>query len=444
MRYIPATKNIEYEILDSMGISSFDDLIKIVPEELRSSSDIGIGKPLSEMELLNLSNSIAKINQSASDKINFVGGGVYDHFIPAAVNFLSSRSEFYTAYTPYQAEVSQGTLQAMYEFQTLICELSGMDASNASLYDGASAVAEACSMALAISRKKKIILSSLLTPQYQEVIKTYMANRDVEIISIPENNGKSDINWISSNLDNAACVIIQSPNYYGQLEDWNLFKERMENSKALLIAVSNPLDLSVIKSPGECGADIYAGEGQSLGNAMAYGGPYLGLIATKSKYVRKMPGRIIGKTTDIEGKEGFVLTLQTREQHIRREKATSNICTNQGLLALRATIYLSLMGKIKYPELAKLCSNKAHYAADRISQIPGFSVQYGKEFLKEFVVKCPQSSKEITQIAEENGFFLTSIPGDQTDRLLLIAVTEKRTKNEIDALIKFLSDLVKS
>ncbi|MBT3251022.1 MAG: aminomethyl-transferring glycine dehydrogenase subunit GcvPA [Candidatus Marinimicrobia bacterium] len=442
MRYIPTTENIERDILENMGLDNFDDLIKIVPDKLRSRLDVGIGKPLSEMELLNLSNSIAETNQSAFEKINFIGGGVYDHFIPAAVNFISSRSEFYTAYTPYQAEVSQGTLQAMYEFQTLICELSGMDASNASLYDGASAVAEACSMALAISRKKKIILSSLLTPQYQDVIKTYMANRGVELLYIPDNNGKTDIDWISSNLEDAACVIIQSPNYYGQLEDWSLFKEKMINSKALLIAVSNPLDLSIIKSPGECGADIYAGEGQSLGNAMAYGGPYLGLIATKTKYVRKMPGRIIGKTTDIEGKEGFVLTLQTREQHIRRENATSNICTNQGLLALRATIYLSLMGKVKYPELAELCTYKAHYTADKISQIPGFSVQFGNEFLKEFVIKCPSSAKEIIRMGEEKGFFLSSLAGDQTDRLLLIAVTEKRTKDEIDMLIDFLSDPV--
>ncbi len=439
MHYIPVTPDTEREMLQAAGVSSFDELISIVPDELRIKEPIGVGDALSEQELLNLSHRIASQNHAAGNQLNFMGGGAYDHFIPAAVDFLAGRSEFYTAYTPYQAEVSQGTLQAMYEFQTMICELSGMDVANASLYDGGSAVAEACSMSLAATRKNKVLLSGTMNPRYIEVIRTYMENRDVEIIILPHENGRTTLDISEELLGNAACVAVQSPNYFGLVEDWTVFSEKISAHPALLIAVSNPTDLSLLKPPGDCGAHIFAGEGQALGNPLSFGGPYLGLMAVKMKLVRKMPGRIIGRTRDLNGKEGFVLTLQTREQHIRRENATSNICTNQGLMALRATIYLSLMGKLNFPALAKMCFDKAHYTAKKISQLPGFSIKYDNRFLKEFVVSCPVSVDRIIKDGEKNGFFLSPVEGDSSDSLLLIAVTEKRSREDIDKLLTFLS-----
>jgi len=438
MHYIPCTDAQEKELLSKIGVSTFEELIEIIPSNLRVKDEIGIGMPLSEFESERVAKSLISKNITASENLCFLGGGAYDHFVPKAVDAIAARSEFYTAYTPYQAEVSQGTLQYLYEFQTMVCELSGMDVANASLYDGASAVAEACSLALSSTRYSKIAISKTVNPKYCEVVETYLQNRDVEIIFIDAEDGKTDFSQIENHIEGLAGLVVQSPNYYGVLENWTSAKEKLENSKTLLIAVSDPVSLSIIKSPGDCGADIYAGEGQSLGNYMSYGGPFLGLLAVKSQLVRRMPGRIIGKTVDKEGKEGFVLTLQTREQHIRRENATSNICTNQGLIALRATIYMSLMGKAGLPALARMCFEKVQYTARKLSELKNISFPFGMDFIKEFTIKINHSAEELKLNALKKSIFINTIDGDKTDSLIQICVTEKRTIQEIDTLIKFL------
>ena len=438
MHFIPSTIEEEKELLTASGVASFSDLVKIIPPQLRLKKDVGIGHPLSELEIETELQQLSQENQS--DNICFLGNGIYDHFIPKAVDFLCSRSEYYTAYSPYQAEVSQGTLQFLYEFQTMICELSGMDIANASLYDGASAIAEACLLALSVTRKSTILYSSFLNAPYIHVMQSYLSGKDINIVEIPMNNGITDLDQITSNIDDLAAVIIQSPNTLGLLENWELTKEKLAGSNALLIAVGDPIAISVIKTPCECGADIYVGEGQTLGNPMNYGGPLLGLMAIKEKYKRRMPGRIIGKTVDKKNNTGFVLTLQTREQHIRREKATSNICTNQGLLALRATIYLSLMGKNGLPYISRLCYQKAQYAAAQISELKNFSLKYGKEILKEFVVETSSSAKKIVDYCLQKGILIQCVNRDEDDSLILIAVTEKRTKEEIDKLVEILEE----
>lgn len=438
MHYIPCTDSQEKELLAKIGISNFEELIDIIPSSLRVKDEIGVGAPLSEIEIERASKALISKNKIASENLCFLGGGVYDHFIPKAVDAIAARSEFYTAYTPYQAEVSQGTLQYLYEFQTMICELSGMDVANASLYDGASAVAEACALALSATRYSKIAISKSVNPKYSEVVKTYLKNRDIEIIFIDTVDGKTDLSQIENHIDGLAGIVIQSPNYYGILEDWTKAKENLSGFKALLIAVSDPVSLSIIKSPGDSDADIYAGEGQSLGNYMSYGGPFLGLLAVKDKLVRKMPGRIIGKTLDKEGKQGFVLTLQTREQHIRRENATSNICTNQGLLALRATIYMSLLGKSGLPALAKLCFDKSQFLASKLSELKNVSFPFGMNFIKEFTIQIKSSAEDAKLNALKESIFFNTIDGDDSDSLIQICVTEKRTLKEIATLIDFI------
>ena len=432
--YIPSNKKDEKEILDILEISSFEDLIKIIPKKLRVENGIlGLNSGISELELTNFINSI---NNNDNNKVCFSGGGVYDHYVPKIIDFIASRSEFNTAYTPYQPEVSQGTLQYIYEFQSMICELSGLDIANASLYDGASALAEACSLAISHTGNKKILISKTINPSYVEVTKTYLKYRDVEFIYLPEKEGITDLNCIKDiNLDEIACIAVQSPNFFGYIEDWNIFSQILKDSKALLIAISDPTALSILESPGKCNADIYVGEGQPLGNYLSYGGPNLGLFAIKENLKRKLPGRVVGKTNDMNGKSGFVLTLQTREQHIRRSKATSNICTNQGLVALRSVIYMSLLGKEGLPELTTLCFEKAQYAADKIKEIDGFSLYFNKrEFIKEFTVKTKFSAEKIKQSAEENNILFDIVDKN----LIKFSFTEKRSKSDIDTLVNFL------
>ncbi|MAM05852.1 MAG: aminomethyl-transferring glycine dehydrogenase [Candidatus Marinimicrobia bacterium] len=432
MKYIQNTNKDIQKMLKEIGVKSFDSLIESIPSEIRFKDSFNIGDALSEYELI-LETSKLKNN----NLICFMGNGIYDHYVPSVVDFISSRSEFYTSYTPYQAEVSQGTLQYLYEFQSMIASLSGMEVSNASLYDGASALAEACSMAINISKKKTILLSSTINSKYIDVVKTYLSNRGIEIHLLPAESAYTSMNAIEKyNLSDIACIAIQSPNNYGLIENWSKWSDRIE-SETLLIGVSDPMALPIIKSPGDCGVDIYCGEGQSLGNYMNLGGPVLGLISTNRKYVRKMPGRIIGKTEDLDSKEGYVLTLQAREQHIRRDKANSNICTNQSLLALRSTIYMSLLGDSGLRKIAELCFSKAQYAANKISEIDGFSILYNDyNFIKEFIVLTKFSTKKIISEAQKEGIGLSSA-GNNDDKLL-IAVTEKRTKEEIDKLVDFL------
>ena len=430
MKYIPCTKEEEKEIIDFLGYKSFQDFISFVPNNLLLKSNYNISKPLSEIDLIEHMNDISSKN---NEGVSFIGAGAYDRYIPSVIDFIASRSEFYTAYTPYQAEVSQGTLQYIYEYQSMICSLSGMDAANASLYDGASAVAEAVILSHSHNKKNKILISPYLNRNYISVLETHVKNLNLELIKIPESkNGVIDIKSLKLLISNdISSIVVQSPNYLGQLEDWSGIKEEIGDRNSLLIAVSDPLSLAVIKPPGDCGADIYVGEGQSLGNYLSFGGPYLGIMAVKNKLIRKLPGRIVGKTVDVDGKIGYTLTLQTREQHIRREKATSNICTNQGLVALRATIYISLLGRKGLEDVNKLSISKAHYMADQIDQIDGFEVKYKKNFLNEFVVQTTVSADLLSQYFLKYKYNLHPISENE----LLIAVTEKRSKKQIDSLL---------
>ena len=379
-------------------------------------------------------------NISSKNKsgVSFIGCGAYDRYVPSIVDFISSRSEFYTAYTPYQAEVSQGTLQYIYEYQSMICSLSGMDAANASLYDGASAVAEAVLLSHSYNNKNKILVSPYLNRNYLSVLESHIKNLNLEIIKLPKSkDGVVSLKSVSESMnDNISGLIVQSPNYFGQLEDWSQIKEKMNDSNALLISVSDPIALSSIRPPGKCGADIYVGEGQSLGNYLSYGGPYLGIIAVKENLIRKLPGRIVGKTVDINGKTGYTLTLQTREQHIRRERATSNICTNQGLISLRAAIYLSLLGKKGISKINELCTSKAYYLSRKIDSLGDYKVLYKNNFLNEFVVETTIPSKILSKKCLKEGIHIHPI----SENKILIAVTEKRSKIQMDTLVSILKD----
>ena len=448
--YIPATDAEEQAMLEAMGLSSFDQLVDIIPSPLRVTGELGLGPGLSELEVTAELTRLAQRNRPSSTGACFLGGGAYDHYTPEAVKAIVSRSEFYTAYTPYQAEVSQGTLQVMYEFQTMVCELSGLDVANASLYDGASAAAEACSMALAITGRERILLPETVHPHTRAVIQTYLQHRDAEIIPVASLNGRVDLGDLSAKAPGAAGVVVQSPNVLGLVEDWAAVREVLTDGtlstgsgrdsaqgSALLIASADPLTLGLLESPGGCGADIYVGEGQTLGLPLSYGGPYLGLMATRIRYIRRLPGRIVGRTVDQAGEPGFVMVLRTREQDIRREKATSNICTNQGLLALWATVYLSLLGKGGLGQLARLCFDRSQYLGRAIAQLPGYQLPFGSGYVKEFVVRTPQPANEIRAQAEQAGLFM-GVLNWQGEDLLQLAVTEKRTQAELDAVIAFL------
>ena len=435
MRYIPTTCIEEQELLAASGSDKFSDLIEIIPSKYILDADLGIGDPLSEVDIERELQQLSEKNTTAG--ICFIGGGIYDHFIPKAVDFISGRSEFYTAYTPYQAEVSQGTLQYLYEYQSMICELSGMDIANASLYDGASAVAEACMLSFSVTNKDTILYSATLNKHFIDVMKTCLSGQNVKLVEIPQKNGITDLSLITKYKDDISAVIIQSPNTYGIIENWKNAKLLLQGSKALLIASGDPLTLSLLKNPAECGADIYIGDGQTLGNPMNYGGPLLGILAVKDTYKRRIPGRLVGKTIDQNGQDGFVLALQTREQHIRRDKATSNICTNQGLLALRATIYMALMGKSGLPYVAQLSYQKAQYSAHGIDKLPCYALKYGTQFVKEFVIETEHNVGSLTQHCADKGFIIQNIH-DSLENCFQIAVTEKRTKQEIDNLIQCL------
>jgi len=377
------------------------------------------------------------MNRPATTGICFLGGGVYDHYTPEAVKAIAQRSEFYTAYTPYQAEVSQGTLQVMYEFQSLVCELSGLDVANASLYDGASAAAEACSLALGVTGREKILLPETLRPNTRAVIKAYLQNRSAEIVYVNGRDGRVDLDDLAAKSADAAGLVIQSPNMLGLLEDWAAAREALADESTLLIADADPLTLGIQESPGAAGADVYVGEGQSLGIPLSYGGPYLGLMATREKYIRRLPGRIAGRTLDQDGQPGFMMVLRTREQDIRREKATSNICTNQGLMALWATIYLSLLGKEGLQQLARLCFDKSQYLGRTIAELPGFELPFGYGYVKEFVVRTPIPAQDLRVKTEAEGFFVGTVHWQGED-LLHLAVTEKRTRAEMANLVDFL------
>ncbi len=443
MSYLPHTPREREEMLQAIGVQNVDDLFANIPKDLLSGPP-HIPSGLSEMEVLRLVDTLAAKNQDLEHRPSFLGAGAYHHYIPSAVGAITGRSEFYTSYTPYQAEVSQGTLQVIYEYQTLIAELTALDVSNASLYDAATAIAEATTMAINHTRRDRIAITSGVHPEYREVLRTYMTGQGFELVEIDE-AWVCDPASAEQQLDESiAGLIVQSPNFWGAIEPMSQLADLAHAHGALLIVAVNPLSLALLAPPGEYGADLAVGCGQPFGIPLQYGGPYLGVIAARSDLVRRLPGRIAGATVDKEGRRGYVLTLQAREQHIRREKATSNICTNHALMALTATVYLSLMGKEGLRQVANLCLQKAHYAAEQISRIPGFSLAYEAPFFNECTVQTPVPAAEV------NRFLLTrDIVGGYDlarsdpamDHYLVLAFTEMNTRQEIDDLAAMLQDL---
>jgi glycine dehydrogenase subunit 1 len=439
MSYVPNTDQNRKEMLAKIGAKDFSELIQAIPDSIRLQDALKLPPPLSELELTRLLAEMASQNKHTGQMVCFLGGGAYDHFIPAIVDHIVSRSEYYTAYTPYQAEVSQGTLQSIYEFQSLICELTGMDVANASMYDGATASAEAALMAHAYTGRNEILVSGSVNPNYREVLNTYCGSIKLKVSTLPLEEGLVDLEALRKKLsDKVACVIIQTPNFFGILEKVSEIEPLVHSAGALLVLVCDPISLGILKTPGEHKADIAVGEGQALGNNLSLGGPYLGYFACKQDLVRRMPGRIVGVTTDTEGRRGFVLTLQTREQHIRREKATSNICTNEALCALSASIYLSIMGKSGIRKVAELCLQKSHYAADQITKIDGFKQRFSAPFFKECVIETSIPPKKIIRSLLKRNIFagMDLSPFDRKlKNQLLVCVTERRTKEEIDYLV---------
>lgn len=441
MRYIPNSAGERRSMLADIGRSRIEDLFQQIPEHLRLNEPIGIGQPISEPELLAYFRGLAGSN--GIDYQSFLGAGAYSHFIPVIIDSLISRAEFFTAYTPYQPELSQGTLQYIFEFQTMICQLTGMEVANASLYDGSTGVAEAVLMANRVNRRDKFLISGSLHPQYREVISTYTQNLGLKV-EYASNTGAGTLDANSLAVDKqTSAVVVQSPNFFGCIEDIEAIAGAVHDAGALLIvAISEPMSLGMLKPPGACGADIVVGESQSFGIPLSYGGPYCGMFATLEKYVRQMPGRLVGEAYDDQGRRGYVLTLSTREQHIRREKATSNICTNQGLFALMSTIYLSTMGRRGLQEVARQNAQKAHYAAAEIAKLDRFELEFSAPFFNEFVVRTPRPATEVAKrlLREKiiGGVALESFYHDMTNSLL-VCVTETAKKESIDNLVEAIS-----
>ncbi len=441
--FIPHTDSERQEMLKTIGKNSLAELFNVIPETFRN-PELELPAALSEMEALQQLSEWSEANNACGDMVCFLGSGAYNHYIPAAVDFLLHRGDFFTAYTPYQPEISQGTLQAIFEFQSLISNLTGMEVANASHYDGATAAAEACISAFHQFKGKrpKFILSPLLNPQYRETIRTYFGLLEEAQIVIPES---LDANALEKLIDDqTALVMVQYPDFLGNIQDWSALTGTAHEKGALVAVSANPLALGLLKPPADFGVDFVLGEGQPLGIPMSFGGPYLGFFATRKELVRKISGRIVGETVDKDGRRGYVLTLTAREQHIRREKATSNICSNQGLMALAATIYMSLLGKSGLYKVAELCYQKAHYAAEQISRIKGYRLVNTQPFFHEFVIECPFDVGDINAHLLEHGIIggydlEKSYPSMQNR--MLIAVTEMNSKDEIDALVEVLAEV---
>ena len=443
MSYIPHTEAEIEAMLAQIGVASVDRLFDAVPPPHRFPR-LDLPAPMSEMEVAAEMLALSESNDHAGDYANFRGAGAYHHYIPSLVNHILLRGEFYTAYTPYQPEVSQGTLQAVYEYQSMMCALTGMEAANASHYDGATSLAEAITVALDASRRrrKKVILSHAINPQYREVARTYHQGRDVRIVG---DRGRADLPELVDMLDeDTAMLALQYPDFFGRIENIAPLAEAAHAVGALLVVVANPMALSILRSPGELGADIVVGEGQPLGIPLSFGGPYLGYFAIRKKHVRRIAGRIIGETLDADGKRAYVMTLRPREQDIKRERASSNICTNQGLMALAAAVYLSLMGMNGMRRVGELNWHKAHYAADEIDKLPGFSVDRRKPFFNEFAVRCPRPVAEINQALLAEGIIGGIDLGQHYFHLedhALLCVTECNSRAEIDALVDALGSV---
>lgn len=445
MPFIANTDEQRREMLKAIGVDRFEALIDNIPDEVRLNRPLEIPPALSQFEVARHLAALAEKNRNLQDFTSFLGAGAYDHYIPPAVNHILSRPEFYTSYTPYQPEVAQGNLQVIYEYQSMICELTGMYAANASMYDGGSALAEAVLMAHAATNRPKVLLPDAVHPYYRQIIATYTENLDIELIPIDTyKTGVTPLDALQDQLDDSvSAVILQHPNFFGNLEDVAAVGKLAHDYGALFIVAVDPLSLAILEPPGRYGADIVVGEAQCFGNALSFGGPYVGIFATTEALLRRIPGRIAGATVDRHGRRGFVLTLQTREQHIRREKATSNICTNQALNATAATVYLALMGREGLREAANHCLQKAHYLAQRIADLEGFSLAYDAAFFKEFVVRTPVPAATICERLLNDRIFagvpLSRFYGD--DHAMLVAVTEKRTREELDRFVERLARL---
>jgi glycine dehydrogenase subunit 1 len=450
MRYIPNTEAECHAMLEAMGLSAIEALFDSIPEELRFAGPLDIPKALSEQEVLRQMRTLAGRNANVEDYAAFLGAGAYHHFIPSIVPVLTSRGEFMTAYTPYQPEMAQGTLQAVYEYQTLICQLTDMEVANASLYDASTGVAEAVLMARRLTQRDEVLLSEAVHPEYRAVLRTYVQNLGMQVCEIPvDEAGQTPLSQVQERLSpRTACVVMQSPNFWGVIEDLTGFAEVVQRDMALLVQViAEPVSLGLLKPPGAWGADIVVGEGQSFGNTLSYGGPYLGFFATRDRYVRQMPGRLVGETIDTEGRRGYVLTLSTREQHIRREKATSNICTNEGLCALTATIHLCTLGKIGLRRLAELNLQRATYARQQLAAIPGCRIPFTGPTFNEFVLETPQlAATLIRQLSMQHllpGLDLGRFDSERSHQLLM-CVTEMNSRAEIDQLCAALSTAIRA
>ncbi len=443
--YIPHTLKDRQQMLAEVGVKSIEDLIT-VPEEIRLSSPLNLPSGISEIQLTREIKNFSRQNASLEEYTCFLGAGVYDHFIPAVLEHLASRSEFYTCYTPYQAEASQGTLQVIYEYQTLICNLFKMDVSNASMYDGAASLAEAALMAYRIRKGEKFLVAKTLHPEYYQVLSTYTKPLGIKLIQIPcTPDGTLDLNRLEDEVDGRTTgVIVQNPNFFGYLENMQEIEKIAHKFDSLYIVSCDPVSLGLLSPPGEYNADIVVAEGQSLGSPPYLGGECLGIFTTRKEFLRQMPGRIVGETQDKKGKRAFVLILQTREQHIRRERATSNICTNQALNALRACIYLSCLGKEGLKKVALFCLKNSHYLKEKIENLPGYSSPFSAPFFKEFVIKVPASCEKINQrLLEEKilgGLDLGRFYPELKNYLLFCA-TEKRTEKEMDKLVSLLGEI---
>ncbi|MCD6289456.1 MAG: aminomethyl-transferring glycine dehydrogenase subunit GcvPA [Anaerolineae bacterium] len=447
MDYVPNSDADRAAMLEAIGVQSVDDLFRDVPAAYRY-PHLDLPAPASEMEVLRELQMLSEEDVDLNHAACFLGAGAYFHFIPSVVDFVISRSEFYTAYTPYQAEISQGTLQATFEYQSMICALTGMEVANASHYDGATSTAEAVIMALNVHRRRrhKVVMSPTVHPQYRDVVRTY--TQGMELAVVGDDRLDHDVDELAMLCDeDTACVVVQSPDFLGRViapDRMRSLADSVHRHGALLVVVANPIALGMLKPPGECGADIVVGEGQALGNALSFGGPYLGFFACRQEHVRRASGRIVGETVDVEGRRGYVLTLSAREQHIRRERATSNICTNQALNALAAAVYMSAMGRRGLRRVAELCYHKAHYAAAEIDKLPGYSV-WSDDFFHEFVVRCPRPVDEINRyLLNEWGIIGGYDLGrdyPELARHMLLCVTETNSRDDIEDLVEALREL---
>lgn len=439
MAYTPHTPAQTQDMLHALGLTRIEELFESIPASVRLGRALDIPPGQSEIELRRHFSQIAARNRPAAEQACFLGAGLYDHYVPSVVGTVIGRSEFYTAYTPYQPEMSQGTLQTIFEFQTMICQLTGMDVANASMYDGASALAEAVIMACDITGRDEAILPPGVHPAWRQVVETYVEGLGIRIRSLEIEDGLTSPCTVNGTIGSeTACLVVQQPNFFGSVEPLRSLGQSAHRAGALLIVAANPIPIALLESPGQQEADIVVGEGQPLGLGLNFGGPLLGFFATRQAHVRKMPGRLVGEASDHDGRKGYVLTLQTREQHIRREKATSNICTNQGLCMLAATAYMSVMGRQGVPEVARQSLQKAHYAIDRIMSLPGYTPRFQAPFFHEFAVRCPTPVPDLVRRLASEGILAGYWIGRDYPELedcLLVAVTEMRTRDEIERLV---------